>query len=140
MWTSLDERFDAHLAQADNLTTLFVAMHDGVSTLTHKYTQANILLFTHTILTVASFQVFHIRELAICSIGRLSNMNPAFVMPTLCKVLIQILTELEFSGIGRNKEQSARLLGHLVANSPKLVKPYQGSILKVLKAIRGVHL
>ena len=58
-------------------------------------------------------------------------MNPAFVMPTLRKVLIQILTELEFSGIGRNKEQSARLLGHLVANSPKLVKPYQGSILKV---------
>ena len=137
--TSLDERFDAHLAQADNLTTLFVAMHDGVSTHTQVH-KANILLFTHTILTVASFQVFHIRELAICSIGRLSNMNPAFVMPTLRKVLIQILTELEFSGIGRNKEQSARLLGHLVANSPKLVKPYQGSILKVLKAIRGVHL
>ena len=64
-------------------------------------------------------------------------MNPAFVMPTLRKVLIQILTELEFSGIGRNKEQSARLLGHLVANSPKLVKPYQGSILKVREAIVG---
>ena len=28
---SLDERFDTHLAQADNLTTLFVALHDGVS-------------------------------------------------------------------------------------------------------------
>ena len=44
---------------------------------------------------------------------------------------VQILTELEFSGIGRNKEQSARLLGHLIANAPKLVKPYQEPILKV---------
>ncbi len=28
---ALDERFDPHLAQAESLTTLFVAMHDGVS-------------------------------------------------------------------------------------------------------------
>ena len=28
---ALDERFDPHLAQAENLTTMFVAMHDGVS-------------------------------------------------------------------------------------------------------------
>lgn len=93
--------------------------------------------------------MFRIRELAMCTIGRLSNLNPAYVMPTLRKVLIQvgavliffpdsisislikILTELEYSGIGRNKEQSARLLGHLIANSPKLVKPYQEPILKV---------
>ena len=67
----------------------------------------------------------------MCIIGRLSNLNPAFVMPTLRKVLIQILTELEYSGIGRNKEQSARLLGHLIANAPKLVRPYQEPILKV---------
>ena len=67
----------------------------------------------------------------MCIIGRLSNLNPAFVMPTLRKVLIQILTELEYSGIGRNKEQSAKLLGHLVANAPKLVRPYQEPILKV---------
>ena len=67
----------------------------------------------------------------MCIIGRLSGLNPAFVMPTLRKVLIQILTELEYSGIGRNKEQSAKLLGHLVANAPKLVRPYQAPILKV---------
>ncbi len=76
-------------------------------------------------------QVFRIRELAMCIIGRLSNLNPAFVMPTLRKVLIQILTELEYSGIGRMKEQSAKLLGHLIANAPKLVRPYQEPILKV---------
>ena len=31
VFLSLDERFDPHLAQAESLTTLFVAMHDGVS-------------------------------------------------------------------------------------------------------------
>lgn len=31
VFMSLDERFDPHLAQAENLTTLFVAVHDGVS-------------------------------------------------------------------------------------------------------------
>lgn len=31
VFLSLDERFDPHLAQAENLTTLFVAVHDGVS-------------------------------------------------------------------------------------------------------------
>ncbi|XP_040286256.1 serine/threonine-protein kinase mTOR isoform X5 [Bufo bufo] len=102
---SLDERFDTHLAQAENLQALFVAMND---------------------------EVFEIRELTICTIGRLSSMNPAFVMPFLRKMLIQILTELEHSGVGRNKEQSARMLGHLVSNAPRLIRPYMEPILKAL--------
>ncbi|CAH1240669.1 MTOR [Branchiostoma lanceolatum] len=102
---SLDERFDGHLAQAENLSALFVALND---------------------------EVFEIRELAICTIGRLSSLNPAFVMPSLRKTLIQILTELEHSGVGRNKEQSARMLGHLVANAPRLIRPYMEPILKSL--------
>ncbi|XP_075136061.1 serine/threonine-protein kinase mTOR isoform X5 [Leptodactylus fuscus] len=102
---SLDERFDTHLAQAENLQALFVALND---------------------------EVFEIRELAICTIGRLSSMNPAFVMPFLRKMLIQILTELEHSGVGRNKEQSARMLGHLVSNAPRLIRPYMEPILKAL--------
>ena len=28
---SLDEKFDTHLAQAENLTSLFIAIYDGVS-------------------------------------------------------------------------------------------------------------
>ncbi|XP_050412148.1 serine/threonine-protein kinase mTOR [Patella vulgata] len=102
---SLDERFDPHLAQAENLSALFVALND---------------------------EAFEIRERAICMIGRLSCKNPAYVMPSLRKVLIQILTELEYSGIGRNKEQAARLLGHLVANAARLIRPYMEPILKVL--------
>ncbi|XP_074653906.1 serine/threonine-protein kinase mTOR-like [Tubulanus polymorphus] len=102
---SLDERFDPHLAQAENLSALFVAMND---------------------------EVYEIRELTMCTIGRLSTMNPAYIMPSLRKTLVQILTELENSGVGRNKEQAARMLGHLVSTAPTLIRPYMEPILKVL--------
>lgn len=46
-------------------------------------------------------------------------------------MVFQILTELEHSGVGRNKEQSARMLGHLVSNAPRLIRPYMEPILKV---------
>jgi FKBP12-rapamycin complex-associated protein len=103
--SSLDERFDSHLAQAECLEQLFVALND---------------------------EEFEIREVAICTIGRLSGLNPAYIMPTLRKALIQILTELEYSGVGRNKEQSAKMLGHLVRNAHRLIRPYMIPILKAL--------
>ncbi|GBN02820.1 Serine/threonine-protein kinase mTOR, partial [Araneus ventricosus] len=102
---SLDEKFDPHLAQSENLSALFIALND---------------------------EMFEIRELALCSLGRLSSVNPAYVMPALRKELIQILTELEHSGIGRNKEQSAKMLGHLSANAPRLIRPYMEPVLNVL--------
>lgn len=101
----LDDCFDYHLAQAENLSALFVAMND---------------------------ERFEIRELTMCIIGRLSILNPAYIMPTLRKTLMQLLTELEHSGVGRNKEHSAQLLGHLVANAPTLICPYVEPILNVL--------
>jgi FKBP12-rapamycin complex-associated protein len=101
----LDDCFDYHLAQAENLSALFVAMND---------------------------EVFEIREQTTCIIGRLSVLNPAYIMPTLRKTLFQLLTEMEYSGVGRNKEQSARMIGHLVANAPTVIRPYVDPILKVL--------
>jgi FKBP12-rapamycin complex-associated protein len=65
--SSLDPRFDLHLAQPDNLRALFVALND---------------------------EVFENREVAIDVIGRLTARNPAYVMPSLRKTLIQLLTEL----------------------------------------------
>ncbi len=67
MLSCLDSRFDHHLAQAENLRSLFIALND---------------------------EVFEIRELAITTIGRLTIRNPAYVMPSLRKTLIQLLTEL----------------------------------------------
>ncbi|KAF8928817.1 armadillo-type protein [Dissophora ornata] len=103
--TSLDNRFDRHLAKAENVRSLFIALNDETSM---------------------------IRELAITILGRLAVFNPAYVIPPLRKILIQLLTEIEYSGAVRSKEESARLLTLLVIASEQLVKPYIETILKVL--------
>lgn len=103
--SNLTERFDRHLAQAENIRSLFIALND---------------------------EVFTIREITITIIGRLASHNPAYVMPSLRKTLIQLLTELEYSGVSRNKEESAKLLSLLVSASQRLIKPYVESILNAL--------
>lgn len=69
---SLHERFDKHLAQAENVRSLFIALND---------------------------EVFENRVKAVGLIGRLAKHNPAYVMPSLRKALIQLLTELEYSTV-----------------------------------------
>jgi len=77
-------------------------------------------------------EYFSIREAAIIIIGRLTQHNPAYVMPSLRKTLIQLLTELEYSNVARNKEESAKLLSLLVSAAQKLIKPYVEPIVTVL--------
>lgn len=67
---SLDPKFDRHLAQAENIRSVFLAIND---------------------------EVYSIRETAIRIVGRIAVHNPAYVMPSLRKALIQLLTELEYS-------------------------------------------
>ncbi|KAI8682353.1 Non-specific serine/threonine protein kinase [Fusarium sp. Ph1] len=102
---ALDERFDRHLAKAENIRILFFALND---------------------------EVFSIREVAISIIGRLARYNPAYVIPSLRKTLIQMLTELEFSDVARSKEESAKLLSLLVQNAQSLIKPYVEPMISVL--------
>jgi len=102
---ALDERFDRHLAKAENIRVLFFALND---------------------------EIFSIREVAISIIGRLAQYNPAYVIPSLRKTLIQMLTELEFSDVARNKEESAKLLSLLVQNAQGLIKPYVDPMISVL--------
>jgi serine/threonine-protein kinase mTOR len=102
---ALDERFDRHLAKAENIRTLFFALND---------------------------EQFAIREVAISIIGRLARYNPAYVIPSLRKTLIQMLTELEFSEGVRNKEESAKLLSLLVQNTQGLIRPYVEPMVSVL--------
>jgi len=70
--SSLHERFDKHLAQAENVRSLFIALND---------------------------EVYENRVTAVNLIGRLAKHNPAYVMPSLRKALIQLLTELEYSTV-----------------------------------------
>lgn len=42
------------------------------------------------------------------------------------------MTELEHSGMGRNKEQSARMIDRMAVHAPRLVFPYVQPVLKIL--------
>ncbi|KAH9940814.1 atypical/PIKK/FRAP protein kinase [Epithele typhae] len=103
--SSLHERFDKHLAQAENVRSLFIAVND---------------------------EVFENRVTAVGLIGRLALHNPAYVMPSLRKALIQLLTELEYSTVTRNREECTRLLTLLVNATQRLIKPYAIPMLRVL--------
>ncbi|KAI0064021.1 atypical/PIKK/FRAP protein kinase [Artomyces pyxidatus] len=103
--SNLHEQFDKHLAQAENVRSLFIALND---------------------------EVFENRETAVGLIGRLAMHNPAYVMPSLRKALIQLLTELEYSTVMRNREECTRLLTLLVSATQRLIKPYALPMLRVL--------
>ena len=55
-------------------------------------------------------EVFEVRELAITVIGRLTIRNPAYVMPSLRKTLLQLLGDLQYGGDRNKKEESARYI------------------------------
>ncbi|KAG5734545.1 Phosphatidylinositol 3-kinase tor2 [Termitomyces sp. T112] len=103
--SSLHERFDRHLAQAENVRSLFIALND---------------------------EDFENRVVAVGLVGRLAKHNPAYVMPSLRKALIQLLTELEYSTVLRNREDCTRLLTLLVSATQRLIKPYALPMLRVL--------
>jgi FKBP12-rapamycin complex-associated protein len=72
-----------YLAQPGNLRSLFNALND---------------------------EVFEIREKAISIIGRLSVCNPAYVLPLIRKLLIQLLTELGKAAINSSLFVSLSLI------------------------------
>lgn len=128
----LSDKFDRHLAQPEHVHTLFVALNDAI---------------------------FGNRELAIDIINRLADLNPAYVMPSLRKVLIQMISSLEFSTRGcvarslvlsrlciqlttyisvrRQKEETTKLLIRLIRGTAGLVTNYTEELLDVL--LRCAH-
>lgn len=103
--SALDSRLDPHLSQAENVRILFMALND---------------------------EIFAVRKQALIIIGRLSKINPAYVVPSLRKTLLQLLTELEFATGSTSKEESSRLLALLISMSDSLVNPYLKPILSTL--------
>ena len=102
---ALDERFDMHLAKTENIKKLFFALQD---------------------------EQFNVREVAISIIGRLATYNSAYITPQLRKIIIQLLTELEYTDVARSKEESAKLLSLLTQNAQDLVQHYVDPIAAVL--------
>ncbi len=103
--SSLGKNFDNQLSQPNNVRFLFVALND---------------------------EIFAIRQVAIVIIGRLAAINPAYIIPSLRKTLIQLLTTLEYSTVTRRKEESAKLLTSLVSSSDELSKSYVKPIMEIL--------
>lgn len=101
----LDASFDPQLSQPDNVRLLFMALND---------------------------EVFAIQMEAMKIIGRLSIVNPAYVIPSLRKTLLQLLSQLSHSNMSRKKEESASLISNLISSSKDITKPYIEPILDVL--------
>jgi hypothetical protein len=104
VFLTLQDDFKQFLAKSEALELLFFSVHD---------------------------ECHEVRELALSLIGRLSNINPAYVLPPLRHLLLQLLTELEIGCSINGKEQASRLLGQLIANTPRIVRPYMQSITQV---------
>lgn len=99
--------FDDFLAQADSLSAIFAALND---------------------------EDFEVREYSISVAGRLSEKNPAYVLPALRRYLIQLLTYLEQSVDSKCREESAKSLGCLIRSCERLILPYIAPIHKALVA------
>ncbi|KAF0691141.1 Aste57867_17565 [Aphanomyces stellatus] len=102
---SLHPQFDEWLAQESHLNLLFYLLNDEQT---------------------------EIRELTMGVLDRLASRNPAYILPLLRRVLIQLLTELEHALDLRMMEESTRLLSKLIRGSQHLIEPYLNRVLDVL--------
>ena len=102
---ALDARFDKHLSKPENIRSLFLAVND------------------------TSFEV---RQAAIIIVGRLTDLNPAHVFPTLRKVLINLVMSIQNSKNPKAQEDGANLVGLVIGNAARLAKPYCDTLVKVL--------
>ncbi|KAJ2431895.1 phosphatidylinositol kinase- protein kinase tor1, partial [Coemansia sp. RSA 2531] len=79
--------FGFHMGKAQNIQALFLMMNDAV---------------------------FEVRLRVLAVIGRLVSINPALVMPSLRRMVVQLLTELEFARSSSEREECIQLLMVLV--------------------------
>eukprot|EP00820_Chromera_velia_P019501 Cvel_28328.t1-p1 / transcript=Cvel_28328.t1 / gene=Cvel_28328 / organism=Chromera_velia_CCMP2878 / gene_product=Target of rapamycin, putative / transcript_product=Target of rapamycin, putative / location=Cvel_scaffold3684:1-13594(-) / protein_length=1847 / sequence_SO=supercontig / SO=protein_coding / is_pseudo=false len=99
---ALDARFDPILCQPACLEALQQTLHD---------------------------ENLPVRKVSIRLMGRLSVHNPAAVMPSLRRALLQLLTELDCLCEARQKEEAAELLGDLLVEAHPVLEPYCAPVL-----------
>ena len=102
---SLDSKFDRHLAAPENIRSVFLAINDAD---------------------------FEVRESAITIIGRLTEVNPAYVFPPLRKLLVNLVTGIRDSNDPKHEEEGARLISIFIANCSKIVRPYVDPLVTTL--------
>ncbi|KAI8322743.1 hypothetical protein GQ54DRAFT_141261 [Martensiomyces pterosporus] len=97
--------FDFHMGKAQNIQGLFLLLND---------------------------EIFEVRRTVLAVIGRLANMNPAHVMPSLRRMVVQLLTELEYARGNSEREECIQLLMVLVRAAENWVRPYVGDIFRTI--------
>ena len=102
---ALHSNFDRHLSKPENIRTLFLAVNDSD---------------------------LEVREAAVVIIGRLTEINPAHVFPSLRKLLVNLITGIRNSNDPKHAEDGAKLIGLVISNASKLVRPYCSSLVDVL--------
>eukprot|EP00045_Choanoeca_perplexa_P018278 m.285189 g.285189 ORF g.285189 m.285189 type:complete len:2476 (+) comp17770_c0_seq3:155-7582(+) len=102
---ALPRATDTYLARAETLQLLFVCLHDR----DHQ-----------TQLT------------ALEVVGRLCDLNPAYVIPALRRQLQNILNSFVLTESATAEEFNSRLLSHLISVAPRVVAPYVDAVMKAL--------
>lgn len=105
VYKSLDSRFDVFLCRQSCIKNLLISLND---------------------------EFLSIRRLVLQIVGRVMNRNPAFVMPSLRRYLIQLLTEIQFSNDNAAREESSKLLTTLIDCCEALVMPYVSPMVNIL--------
>lgn len=101
----LNSAFDAQLAQPDNARLLITSLKD---------------------------EVFNIQKEGMNLLGRLSLVNPAYIVPLLRKTLLELLTELKYTNWRRKKEECLILLKILCSANKTIVEPYTDILMDLL--------
>lgn len=102
---SLDSKFDRHLATPTNIGQVFKALYDSD---------------------------FEVREAAITILGRLTDINPAYIFPPLRRMLIDLITGIKTSKDAKYEENAARLISIFIAHCSRIVKPYVSPLVDTL--------
>ena len=102
---ALDTRFDKHLGKPENIRSIFLAVNDSDS---------------------------RVRQAAIVIVGRLTEVNPAHIFPSLRKILVNLIMGIRNSKNPKSQEDGAKLVGLVIANASRLAKPYCDTLVKIL--------
>lgn len=105
IFQSLNSKYDPQLAQSDNVRLLLMALND---------------------------EDFDVKKAVLNLLGRISDKNPAYIMPALRKILMQYLNDLKYAPTLSSKEKQCTLLTCLVASAEVLTKPHVTAIMDVL--------
>ena len=102
---SLDTKFDKHLADPPNIRAIVLAINETN---------------------------YEVRQAAMIILGRLAGVNPAYVLPPLRKLLLNLLNGVRDSEDPTHEEEGAKLISLCISNASQLVKPYVDPLIKVL--------